>query len=287
MKKKIASLLFTALLAVSVIGCSVPGSGSKVVTPDENGYAEGKLGDTMRNSFFDYTVNSAYLCDTYSDYTPQSGYELLVADVTVKNVFGETITMFDNDFQVQWNSDANDAYDCPVTYYLAEGTSLGDEVLPGEYDLAKDESRTGLLVFEVPAGEKEFSISYMEYFEDDSTGDTFFVFFSAGKAASFLIRTAPSGTCTECETRFFTLRKSTPHREVTSQKIPGTCPRHISYPLPRPFPLRNAWPAGAGRYPRWIRIHGTWKYSPMWNRLRYQNGLHKPGRVLPPPGRAF
>lgn len=181
MKKKIASLLFTALLAVSVIGCSVPGSGSKVVTPDENGYAEGKLGDTMRNSFFDYTVNSAYLCDTYSDYTPQSGYELLVADVTVKNVFGEAITMFDNDFQVQWNSDAEDAYDCPVTYYLAEGTSLGDEVLPGEYDLAKDESRTGLLVFEVPAGEKEFSISYMEYFEDDSTGDTFFVFFSADK----------------------------------------------------------------------------------------------------------
>lgn len=104
-----------------------------------------------------------------------------MADVTVKNVFGETITMFDNDFQVQWNSDNNDDYDFPVTFYLEEGTSLGDEVLPAQYDLAKDESRTGLLVFEVPAGEKDFSISYMEYFDDDSTGDTFFVFFSAEK----------------------------------------------------------------------------------------------------------
>ena len=180
MKKKIASLVFAALLAVSLAGCGNSGAGS-VITADENGYAEGKMGDTMRNSFFDYTVNSAYVCDTYGDYTPQSGYELLVADVTVKNVLGETITMFDNDFQVQWNSDNNDDYDFPVTFYLEEGTSLGDEVLPAQYDLAKDESRTGLLVFEVPAGEKDFSISYMEYFDDDSTGDTFFVFFSAEK----------------------------------------------------------------------------------------------------------
>ena len=59
--------------------------------------------------------------------------------------------------------------------------SLGEEVLPAEYTLAKDESRTGLLVFEVPAGEKEFSISYMEYFEDETTGDTLFVFFNAEK----------------------------------------------------------------------------------------------------------
>ena len=89
--------------------------------------------------------------------------------------------MFDNDFQVQWSSDAKDAFDYPVTYYLEEGVSLGEEVLPAEYTLAKDESRTGLLVFEVPAGEKEFSISYMEYFEDETTGDTLFVFFNAEK----------------------------------------------------------------------------------------------------------
>ena len=181
MKKKIASLLLTSLLAVSLAACGKDGSGSSVITPDQNGYAEGKLGDTMRCSFFDYTVNSAYVCDTYGDYTPQSGYELLVADVTVKNIFGESIPMFDNDFQVQWSSDAKDAFDYPVTYYLEEGVSLGEEVLPAEYTQAKDESRTGLLVFEVPAGEKEFSISYMEYFEDETTGDTLFVFFNAEK----------------------------------------------------------------------------------------------------------
>ncbi len=180
MKKKIASLLCAALLAVSFAGCSF-GGGSNVVTPDQDGYAEGKLGDTMRNTFFDYSVNNAYVCDFYEDYIPQAGYELLVADVTVKNTFDETISMFDSDFQVQWDSDSKDAFDYPVTFYLDEGTGLGDKVLPAQYDLAKEESRTGLLIFEVPTGETEFSISYMEYFDDDTTGDTFFVLFTAEK----------------------------------------------------------------------------------------------------------
>ena len=179
MKKQITSLLCAAFLAVSFAGCSF--GGDNVITPDQDGYAEGKLGDIMRSSFFDYIVNSAYLCDSYEDYTPQAGYELLVAEVAVTNTFGETIPMFDNDFQVQWSSDAEDAFAYPVTFYLEEGTSLGDDVLPSEYELSKDESRTGLLVFEVPAGETEYSISYMEYFEDDTTGSTFFVFFPAEK----------------------------------------------------------------------------------------------------------
>lgn len=180
MKKQITSFLCTALLAVSLAGCSLGGD-SKVITPNQDGYAEGNMGDTMRNIFFDYSVNNAYVCDSYGDYIPQNGYELLVADVTVKNTFGESFTMFDSDFQVQWSSGAEDAFDYPVTFYLEDGNGLGDKVLPTQYDMAKDEERTGLLIFEVPADEKEFSISYMEYFDDDTTGDTFFVFFTAEK----------------------------------------------------------------------------------------------------------
>ena len=42
-----------------------------------------------------------------------------------------------------------------------------------------DEEVRGLLVYEVPEGYQDFSISHMEYFDDESTGDTFFVFFTA------------------------------------------------------------------------------------------------------------
>ena len=61
--------------------------------------------------------------------------------------------------------------------------SLPDTQVPASYDLAVNEERTGDLVFEVPADEKDFSISTMELFDDGTEegeeGDTFFVFFTA------------------------------------------------------------------------------------------------------------
>jgi len=45
--------------------------------------------------------------------------------------------------------------------------------------LSVNEDRTGLLVFEVPEGYKDFSISYLEVFDDYSEGNVFFVYFTA------------------------------------------------------------------------------------------------------------
>lgn len=182
--KKIASLLLATLMTVSLVGCgdsSESLSGTNDIYPEE-GYAEGGLEDVMHTYFFNYTVNSAYICEEYEGYVPADGFDLLVADVTVKNTSGESITMYDTDFQIQWGDDDNDdAFDVPVTYYMETTQSLGDDVFPYEYDLANKESRTGLLIFEVPEGEPEYSLSYLEYFDDDTSGDVFFVFFSAEK----------------------------------------------------------------------------------------------------------
>ena len=205
--KKIASLAFATIVMAAVLtGCgsngtlgssrdsSSSGSGStyrssassgtsesRVGYPDENGNAEGRFGDTMHTYFFDYTVNSAYLCDEYEGYEPLEGNEILVADVTVKNTSKTSIEMYDTDFQIQWNDDADDAYDYPITVYLEDGEVLNDQMLPYMYDLSVNQSVNGLLVFEVPAGNKDFSISYLEMFDDDTTGDVFFVYFSADK----------------------------------------------------------------------------------------------------------
>lgn len=197
--KKFASLFLSTIVAASVLtGCGNTGvapsgsngsdssssqasSESRVGYPDEDGNAEGRLGDTMHTYFFDYTVNSAYVCDEYEGYAPQDGNELLVADITVKNTFSESIEMYDSDFQIQWNDDADDAYDVPITYYFEDGQPLNDQMLPGTYDLSINQTVNGILVFEVPAGNKDFSISYLEMFDDDSSGDVFFVYFSADK----------------------------------------------------------------------------------------------------------
>ena len=113
------------------------------------------FGATQKTYFFSYKVDSAYVCSEYEGYTPEAGNQLLVARVTLKNTFGEEIG-------------------------TEEGlATLTQEQLPGVYTMAKGESRTGLLIFEVPDGYQDFSISYMEAFDDDSTGDTFFVNFTA------------------------------------------------------------------------------------------------------------
>ncbi len=180
--KKLVCALLMSVLVLSMTGCSTAtNGGSDTDIYAEDGYAEGRFGDVMHTYFFDYTVNSAYTCQDFNGYTPAEGNTLLVADVTVKNTFSESIEMYDTDFQVQWGDDNNDdAYDFPITYYT---DAVSDEQLPGIYSLDVNESKTGLLVFEVPAGNTDFSISYLELFVDEdnyeSEGDTFFVFFTA------------------------------------------------------------------------------------------------------------
>ncbi len=186
--KKLACSLLTMVMVLSMSACSAEtatttdtngaaeeSTSKEVVAKD--GFGEGRIGSIMKTYFFDYTVNSAYTCDEYSGYTPQDGNILLVADVTVKNTFSESIEMYDTDFQVQWNDDDDEAYGYPIT--LDSGETVSDEQLPGIYELKVNEERSGLLVFEVPEGNKDFSISYLEYFDDESEGDVFFVYFTA------------------------------------------------------------------------------------------------------------
>lgn len=162
--KKMMAVLF-ALTVLVISGC---------------GKKDG-FGATMKTYFFNYQVDSAYVCGEFEGYKPAEGNQLLVASVTIKNTFNEEIEMYDTDFQAQWGEEGEEAFSLPITF---DGTEEGldpltDEQLPGIYPLAKGESRSGLLIFEVPEGKQDFSISYMEAFDDDSTGETFFVNFTA------------------------------------------------------------------------------------------------------------
>ena len=173
MKQRLFALAAAVVMALGLTACG--GSGS----------SEGHTGDTMETYFFDFTVNSAYLTSDYAGHTPAEGNVLLVADITVKNTFQQSIEMYDTDFQVQWD-DGDDAYAYPITTDMETYTEVdpvGENQLPGTYSLAVDEERTGELVYEVPSGFADFSIAYLEQFVDDSgeesTGETFFASFPA------------------------------------------------------------------------------------------------------------
>ena len=98
--------------------------------------------------------------------------------------------MYDMDFQLGWG-ETDDAFTYPITTdleTLEELEPVGEHQLPGTYTLAIDEERTGELVYEVPAGQVDFSISYLELFDDGTeegdTGDTYFVYFTAEDSAT-------------------------------------------------------------------------------------------------------
>ena len=55
---------------------------------------------------------------------------------------------------------------------------MSDRQLPVLYELRSEETREGVLLYEVPRGETAFSISYQELFDDGTEGDVFFVYFT-------------------------------------------------------------------------------------------------------------
>ncbi len=174
------ALALLALLALPACGGSDASEIREVRA--EDGYAEASMGDTVHSYFMDFTVNSAYTTADYHGHTAPEGKQVLVVELTVKNTFSESLPMYDDDFQGQWaSSSETDEYAWPITEG-ADGVdrdTVAGEQLPAEYELAVGKSRTGTLVFDVPAEEKEFSISHQEFFDDGTQGDTLFVLFTA------------------------------------------------------------------------------------------------------------
>lgn len=184
--KKLLTILLAVCLLASLAACGQGGAGSSAggataasvagasVADDgreTGGYAEGKIGDRMPNEFFAFTVLSAEKVNEYAGYTAADGMTLIVAEIKVENIFGDTVPMFSSDFQIQWGSDGEDDYEYPLEKYA-------DDLMEDAYDLPKKESVTAKVVYEIPADTSEYSISYMEIYEDDFEGNVYFVYFS-------------------------------------------------------------------------------------------------------------
>lgn len=192
MKRWLTALL-ALVLALALAGCGgkdsgggSKGGGANVGSGGgdvyaEDGWAEGRIGDTMHTYWFNYTVNSAYTCGEFAGRSAAEDCRLLVVEVTVKNTITSSVEMYDTDFQAQWGGSGEEDYRLPITTdpeTYEELDPISDDQLPGTYSLGVNQERTGLLVYEVPAGERDFSISYLEAFEEGDEGDTFFVYFT-------------------------------------------------------------------------------------------------------------
>lgn len=198
MKRFTASILTMLLLSLAACGegglSLRPGGGSGgVITPDDDGVAIGYVDDTLRTKFFDMTVKNPQTCAEFDGLTPESGYQFLTADLTLYNYTNDSQPMYDTDFSVLWEVGEGDNAVLDGDYPMYEEimdeegkstfTTKSDKQMPVEFFLGIHETRTELLLFQVPEDVRDFYIVFEEYLEDGteegSAGDIFYVRFSA------------------------------------------------------------------------------------------------------------
>jgi len=150
-----------------VVGAKTLEDGRKV-----GGVARGKIGDELINTFFSFRVEKAELTAVFEGQQPFRGFVYLVADITVKNTFDESIPMWSDDFLVQWGSG-----DREYCYPLSKAVH---SQMDDEYLLSVNGSVTKKLVFEVPVPEEdnEYNLSYQEYYEDEVEGNIYYIVFT-------------------------------------------------------------------------------------------------------------
>lgn len=147
--KKAAPWLLMTMVLLAGCGSSQAGSDQRFVQ-----------GETVSTAWFDYTVTGVQSMGEYGGYISAEGDQLVVVELDIKSTYAQPITMFDSDFQLTWSGMEEDDTRCmPVEYYC-------QQQLPAEYELASRESRSGVLVYQVPREETDFQFLFREVFDD-------------------------------------------------------------------------------------------------------------------------
>ena len=187
MKKLVAAFL-TSMMVLSLAGCGktgIAGAADNWVSEenqveatklDDGTYRyEGRISSNMKTAWFDFSVDDAYYTtDEIGGYAASEGNELVVVEITLKNTFEQSVPMYWGDFMLIWDLEEDDSV---YTYGIRD--EVIDDQFPEEYDLKVNETRTGYLVFEAPEGTEDFSIGFVEYYENDTEGNGFWVYFTA------------------------------------------------------------------------------------------------------------
>ncbi len=197
--RRITSIFVTLMLLLSLASCSegklnfdLRRAGNGVITPDKDGVATGYVGDTLRTAFFDMTLENPQTCAEFDGLTPDPGCKFLTADLTLYNYTDDSQPIYDSDFQILWEvgqgDDATLDGDWPVYEEIMDEngnmayTTKSDRQMPVEFYLGIHETRTELLLFQVPEDIRDFYITFEESFENGTEqgepGDLFVVRFS-------------------------------------------------------------------------------------------------------------
>jgi hypothetical protein len=129
-----------------------------------SGDVTGETGKTYATQWFEFTVQSINEVPEYAGYTPQSGYTLYDVLITETGAFEDPSPMGTFDFYMDAESFAE---------YVYPLDPLNDEMMPMEFELAKDETVEYHMVYEVPSDVTDLKLMYTEVDEQENEGVTF------------------------------------------------------------------------------------------------------------------
>ncbi|MDR1183479.1 MAG: DUF4352 domain-containing protein [Coriobacteriales bacterium] len=171
--RSIAAIV-AALLACSLVACDTQNDITRMLQSEGRPYnnvTTGKVGDTLTNTFFEWTVNSvtteeSLMLDGEEVSPNTSGYKFVLVDITTKNIFDQPNPMGNFDFTIIWNEGEDTTEDTPYSQFM-------DDMYPDEFTQAVGDSTNGILVFEVPSDVTSAIIAYYEIWSDEFEGDTY------------------------------------------------------------------------------------------------------------------
>ncbi len=179
--KKIIAVIAAVAAALSLAGCSKENLDNLSTFVEAGGRDYGdiitnEIGEAQRNTFFVSTVNDVEFMDEVGDYYVDGGYEFVAVDITVKNIFNQSIPMTNGDFyvcwsdtEIGWGSDYED-WNGPCEEYIAE------DAYEDDFTLSVGEDYTGTLYFTIPTERSgKLKLVYEELYDDDFVGSTYII----------------------------------------------------------------------------------------------------------------
>lgn len=165
MKKKIFTTLVFATMVFSLVGChfssNVSSNIEQNISSDSTSMVAESTGNSVSVEWFDMTVESSQITQTYGNYTAAEGNQLIDVVVSLTSTDSIDNTFWSVEFMLDDPTDT-ELYGIPVQADLIGA----EDVMPVEFGLAPDESVTYHIIYEIPNTSKDLSLVFVEYFDD-------------------------------------------------------------------------------------------------------------------------
>lgn len=167
------------ILRNDIFGGESSNDGGTSLQPFANGRTsgetiKGEINEYIENSFFRFAVNESDQKYNVNDYYPDnSEYTHLRVNVTLESTYSDSIPVGVYDFTLVYTYNGEQV----------EANALEEEFTTGQFPLNQEiltgDAVSGDLYFMVPHGVTEFTLKYVEYYEDEFIGNTYLIQFNS------------------------------------------------------------------------------------------------------------